>query len=239
MTGLIKRFAANLAGRDFVVGDIHGHFSALAKALARVDFDPKADRLFSVGDLVDRGPESAQALDWLGCDWFHAVRGNHEDYACRFETCDRDNWRANGGGWFDGLARDEQHEFAAQFRELPLVIEVELKGGGMVGIVHAGSPVDDWHNLPAALETRAGRDACMWSRQRWEARDARPVRNIAAVVCGHEPLFDPARLGNTFFIDSCGWLPDAGGYFTLLGLPELSLYPAWAAVRRCPSEWGG
>lgn len=88
----IKRFAANTAGRDFAVGDIHGHFTRLQAALDTAGFDPATDRLFSVGDLVDRGPECRDVLDWLAKPWFHPVRGNHDDYVCRFDTCDVDNW---------------------------------------------------------------------------------------------------------------------------------------------------
>lgn len=213
----LRRYAPNRTGRDLVCGDIHGAFSALSEALSAVQFDPSRDRLFSTGDLVDRGPESAQALDWLDFDWFHPVRGNHDDYVRRFLTCDRDNWRANGGAWFDGLARDEQHEFAARFADLPLAIEVDL-GGVSVGIIHAGSPVADWADLPAALATRAGRDACLWSRARYDAHDATPVSGISAVFCGHEPLARPVQLGNTVYIDTCGWAPHLGGYFTLIQL---------------------
>jgi hypothetical protein len=50
---------ANTAGRDFVCGDIHGCFDELDAALAKLQFDPAVDRLISVGDLVDRGPRSA------------------------------------------------------------------------------------------------------------------------------------------------------------------------------------
>lgn len=61
----LKHFTVNTAGRDFAVGDIHGHFTRLQVALDAVSFDPAVDRLFSVGDLVDRGPESEQVLEWL------------------------------------------------------------------------------------------------------------------------------------------------------------------------------
>jgi serine/threonine protein phosphatase 1 len=69
----------NTAGRDFIVGDIHGCTELLGKILLHVNFDKTVDRLISVGDLVDRGPDSIAALQLLGKPWFHAVLGNHED----------------------------------------------------------------------------------------------------------------------------------------------------------------
>ena len=61
----VRRFPLNARGREFAVGDIHGHFSRLDAALAAVRFAPDRDRWFSVGDLVDRGPESRDVLAWL------------------------------------------------------------------------------------------------------------------------------------------------------------------------------
>ncbi|WP_261986408.1 metallophosphoesterase, partial [Enterococcus faecium] len=65
MTKFVKHFGPNSIGRDFAVGDIHGCFSRLNSALNTIEFDPSKDRLFSVGDLVDRGPECHLILEWL------------------------------------------------------------------------------------------------------------------------------------------------------------------------------
>src|SRR3546814_9235683 len=83
MTQPFLRVPANPAGRDVAVGDIHGHFSRLRQALDEFGFDPAHDRLFSVGDLVDRGHESESFMQWLDQPWFYTVQGNHEDYAIR------------------------------------------------------------------------------------------------------------------------------------------------------------
>lgn len=67
------------AGRDWVVGDVHGCFETLRRALLAIDFEYGGDRLFSVGDLIDRGPNSIEALAWLeGGRFAAAVMGNHE-----------------------------------------------------------------------------------------------------------------------------------------------------------------
>jgi len=74
----IQKLPANTLGKDYVVGDLHGCYGLLERLLDEVDFDKTRDRLFSVGDLIDRGPESLRCLQLLKEPWFYAVRGNHE-----------------------------------------------------------------------------------------------------------------------------------------------------------------
>ena len=69
----------NPAGRDFVAGDVHGEFPTLTRLLDQVGFETSRDRLFALGDLVDRRPDSAAALDWIESRRITlSVRGNHE-----------------------------------------------------------------------------------------------------------------------------------------------------------------
>jgi serine/threonine protein phosphatase 1 len=68
----------NAKGRGFVVGDLHGHRALLEHELSRLSFDPRCDRVLSVGDLVDRGPDSVATLSLIEEPWFHAVLGDHE-----------------------------------------------------------------------------------------------------------------------------------------------------------------
>jgi len=221
----IQHFGLNIRGRDFAVGDIHGHFTLLQETLTRAGFNPAQDRLFSVGDLVDRGPESLHALQWLQQPWFHAVRGNHEDYVYRYRTVDRENWVRNGGSWFLALPPEQQAEVATDLAQLPFAIEVETPAG-LVGIVHADVPDSSWNNLPNRLKHPSGRALCLWSRTRIRSEDTSGVAGIRAVVVGHEPLPQARCLGNVYHIDTKGWEPGSGGYFTLLDLHTLQTLPA-------------
>ncbi|MEC4747531.1 metallophosphoesterase [Methylomicrobium sp. Wu6] len=74
----IRKLPANVQGKDYVVGDLHGCYRLLERLLDAVHFDKSRDRLFSVGDLIDRGPESLRCLQLLAEPWFYAVLGNHE-----------------------------------------------------------------------------------------------------------------------------------------------------------------
>ncbi|MBN1606426.1 MAG: symmetrical bis(5'-nucleosyl)-tetraphosphatase [Polyangiaceae bacterium] len=64
----------------YVLGDIHGCYEPLRRLLDRVGFDPTVDELWSVGDLVNRGPQSLEVLRFfrqLGTRCT-AVLGNHD-----------------------------------------------------------------------------------------------------------------------------------------------------------------
>lgn len=241
MTTKIKHFEQNKRGRDLIVGDIHGCFTKLRAALDDVGFSPEAgDRLFSVGDLVDRGPESDQALDWLEFPWFHAVQGNHEDMAIRWGklVCNMDvqNYAANGGAWNIANTPEERASFSHAFSVLPMAIEVET-ASGLVGIVHAECPMESWTDFAEALRTgwvrlsngelrnsRAAMDAltdaCTWSRARIQSLDDGIVDGVRAVVVGHTPMERMTSLGNTIFIDTAGWHPRGHG-FTILDAATL------------------
>jgi bis(5'-nucleosyl)-tetraphosphatase (symmetrical) len=64
----------------YAVGDVQGCFLTLQKLLARIPFDPAADTLWLVGDLVNRGPRSLETLRWAkGLGARHrVVLGNHD-----------------------------------------------------------------------------------------------------------------------------------------------------------------
>lgn len=101
MKNPIKTFEPNTKGRDFVIGDLHGALPCLENLLKNLNFDPTVDRMFSVGDLVDRGPDSLKCLRLIRESWFHSVLANHEQmmleafiggYMGQF-------WIQNGGMW--------------------------------------------------------------------------------------------------------------------------------------------
>lgn len=220
-----KHFSRNLAGKDYVVGDIHGTYSLLAQELERVDFNPSQDRLFSVGDLVDRGPESADAFTWLEYPWFHPCRGNHDEFVINAQNPDFDvaGWvLVNGGEWWLDLDPATQNIFSERFQQLPLAMEVETDQG-KVGIVHADVPPNlSWVQFTAEIErgNPAIHKYALWSRNRATGKHITPVEGIERVYCGHTVIKGGTIkiVGNVYFIDTGAVYTFPNARLTLLPL---------------------
>ena len=114
MFNFIARRAAGPIGargyRAYVIGDVHGRLDLLDELLARVHRDMKRRHrtkalLVFVGDLIDRGPQSAQVIERLRTYRRQGVRpvfilGNHEEVLLRIlagEASLISKWR-----WFGG-----------------------------------------------------------------------------------------------------------------------------------------
>ncbi|MEP2653653.1 MAG: symmetrical bis(5'-nucleosyl)-tetraphosphatase, partial [Paraglaciecola sp.] len=64
----------------YIVGDIQACFSGLVKLLDSVGFSARQDKLIAVGDLIGRGPEALETIEYLYSlgDSFETVLGNHD-----------------------------------------------------------------------------------------------------------------------------------------------------------------
>lgn len=96
--------------RAYAVGDVHGRLDLLERLLARIEAEiadqPKCKAsIVFLGDLIDRGPQSAQVIERLrtyslqGVS-MHFVMGNHEEVMLRVLSGDTDllkSWLKFGG----------------------------------------------------------------------------------------------------------------------------------------------
>lgn len=209
MSDPIKRFSTNRLGNDYIVGDIHGKFTALERSLEAVHFDTETDRLFAVGDLIDRGPDSADIFEWVAQPWFCSIIGNHEYMAYRWligKPMPQVDIMRHGGLWLQHLNQQQKTDLIHIIEQLPMAFEIETDNG-TIGAIHADCPYDDWlHFRQAELGLQyltdswhSDADICLWSRSRYQEQYTQPIRNIKAVIHGHTTLGQAQKLGNVHF----------------------------------------
>jgi len=147
----ILRLPSNRTGRDFVLGDLHGTTDLLRALMAHVAFNPDKDRLFSVGDLVDRGEDSPGGLALLLGPWFPAVKGNHEDMMLDYLLP-----RAQQKYPMESFDGTPDHAFlfkggAAWFGDYRMPAEVKERLDSLPFLIVVGEGADRYHVVHADL----------------------------------------------------------------------------------------
>jgi len=197
--------------RDLAVGDIHGCFKALSTLAAFVPFRPE-DTIITLGDYVNRGPNSCAVLDWLIAFRKKArlvtLRGNHEIMMLQA----RDNveafkrWIESGGD--ATLASYSPFGDAGRLADIPdshwQFLDEETRGWYETAthfFVHANA----YSDIPLAEQP----DFMLY----WEGFDDPPRHESGKVmVCGHTSQKSgvPRNIGHAVCIDTwaCGkgWL---------------------------------
>jgi len=117
----------------YAIGDVQGCFDELQRLLAEMSFDRKADRLWFVGDLVNRGPKSLEVMRFVRNLGSAAVvvLGNHDLHlVTQFEGFERSR---KDDTFRDVLAAPDARELVDWLRQRPMM-HVE----GRYAMVHAG-----------------------------------------------------------------------------------------------------
>ncbi|AJP47495.1 diadenosine tetraphosphatase [Rugosibacter aromaticivorans] len=117
----------------YAIGDVQGCFDPLRQLIDLLDFNPASDRLWFVGDLVNRGPQSLEVLRYVKSLGTAAVvtLGNHDLHLVMQAA---GYGRANKEDTLDAiLAAPDRDELLDWLRAQPLV-HVD----GPWAMVHAG-----------------------------------------------------------------------------------------------------
>lgn len=209
---LLLSLPENTKGRDFAVSDVHGYYDYLSRLLDKVEFDDQVDRLFIIGDLVDRGPKSLDALDWIRRPYVYASLGNH-DYWC-LQAGQHGNLLEHyqqGGEWFYDLDENDRADILDALYKLPLAMQVKGHDGKLFGMVHAECMPDDWRAYTGLITTGKGYTPLMleelfldsiWLRDRITNYDTSKITSVDRVYVGHSSVKEVITLGNVTYIDT-------------------------------------
>lgn len=211
--------------RTYAIGDIHGHFDRLCEVHEWIAEDKRkhgsAGDIVHVGDLTDRGPDSAGVVDWLvkgidaGEPWI-VLKGNHDRMMSLFleETPQHDPCLKSKYTWLSdalgGLTTMASYGIDCKEGDDPMSFHAEARAA--VPAAHqtflAGLPV--MHQASGAVFVHAGikprvalenqvEDDLIWIRA--------PFHNYrrdhgVLVVHGHTPVKEVSHFGNRVDIDT-------------------------------------
>ena len=134
----------------YAIGDVQGCYDELRRLLDALSFDPARDRVWLVGDLVNRGPHSAPVLRYVRSLGEAAVTvlGNHDMHLLALS---QGNLRKAGEGQLDDvLHAPDGPELIEWLRRRPFLhSDPELR----FTMVHAGLP-PQWDLATAAALAR-------------------------------------------------------------------------------------
>ncbi|KAG6022643.1 hypothetical protein E4U41_002222 [Claviceps citrina] len=169
--------------RLIVVGDVHGMNTELGHLLDKAGYDSSRDHVVTLGDMVNKGPDSKGVVARLMAMNASAVRGNHEDGLLlalnEYNSRVAPDW--HGGG--SGSGGDPLHAMEMRKREKKMLKVAKTLTAGQVRWLS---------QLPLILEAKALRlcfvHAGLVPGVRLDRQDAWAVMNMRSLVYAQEEL---------------------------------------------------
>ena len=172
----------------YVVGDVHGHLATFRALIHRLNLSAD-DRVVCLGDMIDRGPDSAGVMKLIRSDErIICIKGNHEHMALQSITEDGrvelwQPWMRRGGKscWASYIVQAEGDLYQAKRDFLSDMRWIDILPTQIVldnfRLVHAG------YDPRMALDAQGDKEL-LWIRKIWY-RHEKPVDPDRTVIYGH------------------------------------------------------
>lgn len=211
-----KYFETNKQGKDYIVPDIHGNYNAFLEILHNLNFNFEKDRVFSLGDIIDKGQENLECLSLLDQKWFTMILGNHEAiHLAKFFKFASDNgtkWSKNlvfKQDTFNGISSYEYYKKKLQkLEQSPLSIFYKDKENDLkLGFVHAQFEENLFFNEERKIYMNRTHvdllnENMLWNRDIFNNKKSGIVQDLDFVFCGHTITEDFTLVDNHCFMDS-------------------------------------
>ena len=193
--------------RRIIIGDVHGHYAGLMQLFEAIA--PCADdQVYFLGDLIDRGPDSAKVVGFVQQNNYHCLLGNHEQLMLdsfpngQIFTPALQAWLYSGGratvGSYGEAGILINH--LDWFRSLPTYLDL-----GDLWLVHAGV------NPKLPLNMQSAQEFC-WIRDEFH-RSTVPYFPDKLIITGHTITFTLPNVAAGELAQGPGWLGiDTGAY---------------------------
>ncbi|WP_330204556.1 metallophosphoesterase family protein [Cyanobacterium sp. Dongsha4] len=196
-----------MSHKRLVIGDVHGHYEALCSLFNHIA-PTQEDQVYFLGDLIDRGPESSQVVEFVMKNDYHCILGNHEIMLLdalgngKLNHQAFQSWLQNGG---NATVMSYGHKMPSPehldwMKSLPFFFDL-----GDYWLVHAG--VDPRLNI-----TQQSPDQFCWIRSEFHSTEKAYFKD-KTIIIGHTITFTFNGLKPGQIAKGEGWLGiDTGVY---------------------------
>ncbi|AFL68552.1 Calcineurin-like phosphoesterase [Sulfurospirillum barnesii SES-3] len=117
----------------YIIGDVHGCYTTLMQLIEQLPNKEKSHLIF-VGDLIDRGKDSARVVEYVKNGGYDCIKGNHEAVMVEaYETKNMCDWLSYGNGGdqtklsYINLSNVDLQEHLTWMKSLPDYLEYNIK----------------------------------------------------------------------------------------------------------------
>ena len=203
VTPVVKHLSFTDSQKVFIIGDLDGHFSHFQIALNNAGFKPNQDTLICLGDVIDRGSDNLQILEFLKEIDAYMVLGNHEHMMIEAILDNNEHakklWNKNGGQWHKSISNNVLINQCEWLLKQPLSIILQYKGY-KIGISHT-VPVR-WRWGHVNKNTSEIVTSLLWDRELFKKKTTLIHHGVDFSIHGHNSTQTPLWIGNSYHIDT-------------------------------------
>ncbi len=197
-----------VSSRRIFIGDVHGHYDGLMRLMEAIA-PSTDDQIYFLGDLIDRGPKSAQVVSFVKQSGYTCLLGNHEQMLLEIfpnETLCQQSLQAwlYSGGQTTVLSYDKTGDLLMEhvrwMRTLPTHLDL-----GDIWLAHAGMHPD------LTIAEHTPHEYC-WVRDEFHSM-VRPYFANKLIITGHTITFTLPNVPAGAIAQGQGWMDiDTGAY---------------------------
>lgn len=161
----------------YIISDVHGCFKSLLSLIDQFQ-NKQNSKIVFVGDLVDRGKNSYEVVEFVIKNNYDCVKGNHEELFLDYAPIDGENddanyWFYNCGGyetWKSYENIEDLKKHYSYFEKLPLYIEYKdfvNKNGRYLVVSHSSvGKAWEFRNSKNSIDREIFEAQVLWSRNK-------------------------------------------------------------------------
>ena len=190
--------AKNNGSNIWVIGDVHGFFITFQKLVEKLQLKEN-DIVVMIGDLIDRGPRSAQVVNYVKTTKnFYCIRGNHEQMMI-------DGFKPNKIGffnqrdlssvsWYREGGNTTESSYIRQYKNnLDMVLSKASDDVDWMNNLPTEIVLDDWRFVHAGYDQNhdvedQDESNHMWVREQFYT-SRKPIDPNRTIIFGHTVTF--------------------------------------------------